>query len=75
MRSSSRSVEIGVQVAAFLRTLAGAQYSDIVMCSGISRPTLYQWVKLVYQAVILCLPLPGLPPTEADRVRIAVQFS
>ena len=75
MRSSSGSIEIGIQVAGFLRTLAGAQHCDIMICFGISRPTAYQCLKRVCQAVILCLPLPGILRREADRVRVAAEFS
>eukprot|EP00171_Calliarthron_tuberculosum_P002194 IDg2194t1 len=41
-RSSAGSIDVASQLGIFLRTLAGAQYIDIMLCFGVSRSTVYQ---------------------------------
>lgn len=75
MRSSAGAIEVDVQVGLFLRVLANAQYLDIMMLFGISRPTVYQCTRSVCDAVLKVLPLKGLPTIEIERRKTANSFA
>ena len=65
MRSSAGVISVPVQVAIFLRTLAGARYLDFMSLYGVTRPTVYAVLQRVCDAVLCELALPGLPSTQS----------
>ena len=74
-RSSTDSIDTRVQIALFLGILAGAQYHDVMMTFGISRPTVYKITHSVCTAVISELSLGGIPNTPESCEEAAAAFS
>eukprot|EP00171_Calliarthron_tuberculosum_P003357 IDg3357t1 len=74
-RYSAGAIAVSFQVGMCLRMLANAQYMAVMMCFGVSMPTVYKCTHAVCSAVLNTLPLRGLPRTDQERTAVVAAFA